>query len=136
MAKRQYSHPQRVLHGVWFTAAFFRFHYLLFFLMSSSGCTGLLIILLFSSIIPSIKCFRKQFLSNPVSIPFLLFVRHTLLLDSLYIKRWKPFDLNCITPSPLSSSNLTPLSRYSSTKQLRGVLGCVNVVCYIIPRFK
>jgi len=84
-----YSLPKRVLHRVWSDASSFNFHYPLVSLRSSFSCLCLFLCLpitsLLSCIIPSITCFRRQFLHKmwPILLAFLHFIACRIYLSSL-----------------------------------------------------
>jgi hypothetical protein len=69
-----------LFHRVRYSASSFKFQYIVFSLMSSSGCLRFLprlpVTSVLPSIFPSITCFRRQFLRKmwPIHLAFLLFI--------------------------------------------------------------
>ena len=75
--------PKRILHRLRFSASFFSLQYPFHSLNSSGSCSRLLPRLPFTSILPSITCFIRQFLSTiwPIQLAFLFFVSRTVLFS-------------------------------------------------------
>jgi hypothetical protein len=81
--------PKRVLHPIWSSAFSFHLQHPLFSSRSSSSCFRLLpplpVTYIFTFIIPSTKCFRRQFLRKmwPIQLSFIPFIVCRKLFSSL-----------------------------------------------------
>jgi hypothetical protein len=80
--------PNRILHALPSSASSFNFQYPLVSLRSSSSCLQLLPRLHFTSVFPSVRCFRRQFVPKmwPIQLVFLIFIMSDVPLSPYSIQ--------------------------------------------------